>query len=261
MKRHEIVKETGLGSDAGLCGAALPQQVNADGLRLPIRLVVLDVGGTIVEERGDVPEALAGAFGKRGITVPSAEINQWRGAAKREVVRHFVNQHTKLPDAERDKLIEAVYTDFSARIIDSYQTVKGIPGAEDAFHALQGMGLTLATSTGFDGPITSSIMTRLGWERYFIAQITSDDVVQGRPSPYMLFHAMEAARVDSVSQVIAVGDTPLDLQAGANGGMRGVVGVLSGAGTRKTMEPEPHTDLIDSVARLPVLLRSKYGVS
>ena len=61
--------------------------------------------------------------------------------------------------------------------------------------------------------------------------------------------------------VIAVGDTPLDLQAGANGGMRGVVGVLSGAGTRKTMEPEPHTDLIDSVAALAGLLRSKYGVS
>ena len=250
-----------MGAIAGLYGAGLPQRVNAGGLQLTMSLVVLDVGGTIVEERGDVPEALVGAFGKQGITVSLAEINQWRGAAKREVVRHFVTQRTKLPGAERDKLIEAVYSDFSARIIEGYKTVKGIPGAEDAFRALQKMGLKLATSTGFDGPITSSIMKRLGWERYFVSQVTSDDVVQGRPSPYMLFHAMEAARVDSVSQVIAVGDTPLDLQAGANGGMRGVVGVLSGAGTRKTMEPQPHTDLIDSVAALPALLRAKYGVS
>jgi phosphoglycolate phosphatase-like HAD superfamily hydrolase len=190
-----------LGAIAGLYGAALPQRVNAGGLQLPIRLAVLDVGGTIVEERGDVPEALAGAFGKRGITVSSAEINQWRGAAKREVVWHFVTQRKKLSEAERDKLIGAVYTDFSARIINSYKTVKGIPGAEDAFRALQKMGLTLATSTGFDGPITSSILMRLGWERYFVAQVTSDDVVQGRPSPYMLFHAVEAARVSGVSQV------------------------------------------------------------
>jgi phosphoglycolate phosphatase-like HAD superfamily hydrolase len=123
------------------------------------------------------------------------------------------------------------------------------------------MGLTLAASTGFDGPITLSIMVRLGWEHYFVARVTSDDVVHGRPSPYVLFHAMEAAQIDSVSQVIAVGDTPLDLQAGANGGMRGVVGVLSGAGTRKTMEREPHSDLIDSVAVLPALLRSKFAVS
>jgi phosphonatase-like hydrolase len=246
---------------AGLGGALLPKRVSAAGEQLPIRLVVLDVGGTIVEDRGDVPEALGAAFSKRGLAISPAEINQWRGAAKREVVRHFVTQRKELPDAERDKLIQAIYSDFSARIIDSYKTVKGIPGAEDALRAMQKMGLTLATSTGFDGPITSSIMTRLGWEHYFVARITSDDVVQGRPSPYMLFHAMEAARVDSVSEVIAVGDTPLDLQAGAKGGMRGVVGVLSGAGTRRTMEPEPHTDLIDSVAALPALLHSKYGVS
>ena len=250
-----------LGTMAGLGGALLPQRVKAGDEQLPIRLAVLDIGGTIVEERGDVPEAFRSAFGKRGITVSPAEIDQWRGAAKREIVRHFVTQRMKLSDAERDKLIEDIYTDFRAQIIDSYKTVRGIAGAEDALRAMQKMGLTLATSTGFDGPITSSIMTRLGWEHYFVARITSDDVVQGRPSPYMLFHAMEAARVDSVSQVIAVGDTPLDLQAGANGGMRGVVGVLSGAGTRKTMEREPHSDLIDSVAALPALLRSKYGLS
>lgn len=246
---------------AGLCGAVLPQRGKAGGAPLPIRLVVLDVGGTIVEERGDVPAALIGALGNQGIPVSPAGINQWRGASKREVVRHFVTERKKLPDAERDKLIESIYKDFSARIIDSYKTVKGIPGAEDAFRAMQKAGLTLATSTGFDGPITSSILTRLGWEHYFAARITSDDVVQGRPSPYMLFHAMEAARVDSVAQVIAVGDTPLDLQAATNGGMRGVVGVLSGVGTRKTMEPEPHTDLIDSVAALPALLHSRYPLS
>ena len=238
----------------------LPQRGKAAVTQLPVRLVVLDVGGTIVEERGDVPAALIGALGKRGITVSPAEINEWRGAAKREVVRHFVNERKKLPEAERNQLIEAIYSDFRAQILDSYKTVKGILGAEEAFRAMQKMGLTLATSTGFDGPITSSILGRLGWEHYFAATITSDDVVQGRPSPYMLFHAMEAARMDSVSQVIAVGDTPLDLQAGTNGGVRGVVGVLSGVGTRKTMEPEPHTDLIGSVAGLPVLLRSKYAV-
>ena len=246
---------------AGWGGALFPQRGSAGGVPLPIRLVVLDVGGTIVEEHGDVPAALIGALGKRGITASPAEINQWRGAAKREVVRHFVAERKKLPNAERDQLIEAIYTDFRARILDSYQTVKGIPGAENAFREMQKMGLTLATSTGFDGPITSSILGRLGWEHYFTARITSDDVAEGRPSPYMLFHAIEAARVDSVAQVIAVGDTPLDLQAGTNGGMRGVVGVLSGVGTRKTMEPEPHTDLIDSVAALPALLHSKYAVS
>src|SRR5207248_6440450 len=85
-----------LGTMAGLCGAVLPQRMEAGGTQLPIRLVVLDVGGTIVEERGDVPAALGSALEKRGITVSPAEINQWRGAAKREVVRHFVTQRKEL---------------------------------------------------------------------------------------------------------------------------------------------------------------------
>jgi phosphonatase-like hydrolase len=260
MGDMKFSRRRALGTMAGLSGAAVTRRAKVAAEQLPIRLVVLDVGGTIVEERGDVPAALCGAMGKRGITVSPAEIDAWRGASKREVVRHFVMQRVNLPEPQRVKLIEAIYADFSARIIDSYQTAKGIPGAEDAFRDMRKKGLTLATSTGFDKRITSSILTRLGWERYFVAQITSDDVARGRPSPYMLFHAMEAARVDSVSQVIAVGDTPLDLQAGMNGGMRGVVGVLSGAGKRSAMEREPRTDLIDSVAALPALLHSRYGL-
>ena len=245
---------------AGLTGTALPNQTRAAGRQLPIRLVVLDIGGTIVEERGDIPAALGAAFSKKGITISPSEIDQWRGSAKRDIVRHFVTERLKLPEAERDKVIEAIYADFRARIIESYKTIKGIPGAEDALRDMQNMGVTLATSTGFDAAITASIIARLGWERYFAARITSDDVVQGRPSPYMLFHAMERTRVDCVTQVVAVGDTPLDLRAAANGGMGGIVGVLSGVGTRATMEREPHTDIIDSVAALPALLHSKYDL-
>jgi phosphoglycolate phosphatase-like HAD superfamily hydrolase len=49
----------------------------------------------------------------------------------------------------------------------------------------------------------------------FAANICSDDVRVGRPSPYMIFHAMEASGIDSVRQVLNVGDTPLDIQAGS----------------------------------------------
>ncbi|MEO8127565.1 MAG: HAD hydrolase-like protein [Bryobacteraceae bacterium] len=89
------------------------------------------------------------------------------------------------------------------------------------------------------------------------ASAASDDVTQGRPSPFMLFHAMEAAQVNNVAEVMAVGDTPLDLQAGTNGGLRAVVGVLSGAGTAENLRREPHTHILPSVAQLPALLATK----
>jgi phosphonatase-like hydrolase len=224
----------------------------------PIRLIVLDVGGTIIQDRGDVPDALQGAFAKRGMKVTAEEIAQWRGASKREVVRHFVEERSTAKGADNDPLVAAIYADFNARAIEVYKDVPPIAGAETAFQELVRRGYLLASSTGFGREIAMSIFHRLGWEKYFAAMITSDDVVQGRPSPYMIFHAMEAARVSDVAEVIAVGDTPLDLQAGRNAGIRGVIGVLSGASKEEKLRPEPHSDILASVADLPALIAKKY---
>jgi phosphonatase-like hydrolase len=224
----------------------------------PVRLIVLDVGGTIIEDRGDVPEALQGAFAKHGITVTAEEIAQWRGASKREVVRRFTAERSAAKGAASDSLAAAIYADFNARAIAKYKDVPPVAGAEPAFQSLLRSGYLLASSTGFGREIAASIFHRLGWEKYFTAIVTSDDVAQGRPAPYIIFHAMEAARVSNVAQVIAVGDTPLDLQAGTNAGVRGVIGVLSGASTKARLEPEPHTDILGSVAELPALIASKY---
>jgi phosphoglycolate phosphatase-like HAD superfamily hydrolase len=68
---------------------------------------------------------------------------------------------------------------------------------------------------------------------------------------------MESANVNSVAEVMAVGDTPLDLQAGTNAGLRAVVGVLSGASTAEKLRRETHTHIVQSVANLPALLASK----
>jgi phosphoglycolate phosphatase-like HAD superfamily hydrolase len=74
----------------------------------------------------------------------------------------------------------------------------------------------------------------------------------------MLFRAMETARVVNVAEVVAVGDTPLDLQAGTNAGVRGVVGVLTGASVFEKLRTEPHTHILQSVVNLPDLLASKF---
>jgi phosphonatase-like hydrolase len=219
-----------------------------------IRLVVLDVGGTIIEERGDVPETLRIAFANHGITVSPAEIGQWRGASKREIVRHFVDKQTLPTGADRERLAADIYQDFSARLNAVYQTVPPIAGAEDAIRKLRESGYLVATTTGFDRQTTTAIFRRLGWEKYFVASVSSDDVALGRPAPYMIFHAMESARVNSVAEVMAVGDTPLDLQAGTNAGLGGVVGVLSGASKAEQLRREPHTHILPSVANLPALV-------
>lgn len=65
---------------------------------------------------------------------------------------------------------------------------------------------------------------------------------------------MEATGVSDVRQVMTVGDTVLDLQAGYNAGVGLNVGVLSGAHQRAQLEQQPHSHLIASVAELDRLL-------
>ena len=204
-----------------------------------------------------MPESLSKLLAHHGIDSTPDEISRWRGASKRDMIRHFVNRQTLPANADRDKLSASVYEEFTADIMTVYRSVPPIAGAEDAIRELHRSGYLVATTTGFDRAITASIFDRLGWKKYFAATICSDDVAQGGPSPFMLFHAMEFAQVNNVAEVVAVGDTPLDLQAGTNAGLRAVVGALTGASTVEKLRCEPHTQILPSVASLPALLASK----
>jgi phosphoglycolate phosphatase-like HAD superfamily hydrolase len=73
----------------------------------------------------------------------------------------------------------------------------------------------------------------------------------------MIIGAMDRLGVADAGAVAVVGDTTSDLEAGTNAGARAVIGVLSGAHDRATLEGAPHTDLINDVTELMgVLTRS-----
>ena len=98
------------------------------------------------------------------------------------------------------------------------------------------------------------ILNGLRWDGEVIdAVVCGDDVSLGRPAPFLIFGAMERTNVQSVHQVVNVGDTTLDLRAGHNAGVRWNVGVLTGAHDRETLSQAPHTHLIESIAQFPNL--------
>ena len=88
-----------------LAAAAVAARVSADLVPVDkIRLVALDVGGTILADHGDVVDALRSAMGQRNIVVSAADIGPWRGASKRAVIRHFVDLQSKQSEAGRQTL-------------------------------------------------------------------------------------------------------------------------------------------------------------
>ena len=224
---------------------------------MSIRLVIFDVAGTIICDRGEVLQAFSEVLRAHELNADDNELKAWKGASKREVLRHFMKQNGRLPS---DADIEALYRDFADRLRALYRGhVHPVERAGEVFEGLRRDGIRLATTSGFESEIHSMILQEAGWEGVFDANVSSDQVQQGRPAPFMIFRAMEATGVADVCEVINVGDTPLDLRAGANAGVRGVVGVLTGAHGREELARERHTHIVDSIADLPAVRREIDG--
>ncbi len=217
-----------------------------------LELVVFDMAGTTIEDRGQVPEAFTSALAMHGIALTSAQVRSVRGASKRQAIRQLIGAG---PDhAQR---VEEVYASFCAALARRYADggVRPIAGAVPAFRSLRAQGVKVALNTGFDRGTTDLLLGALGWDTKLVdAVICGDDVAEGRPMPYLIYRAMEATGTSAARAVANVGDTALDLQAGHNAAVRWNIGVLSGAHDRQILERAPHTHLLPSVAELLTVL-------
>lgn len=216
-----------------------------------VELVIFDMAGTTVEDRGEVPDAFAGALAEHGIEVTREQVSGVRGSSKRQAVLDFIPA-----GPERPERAAAVYASFREHLARRYRSegVRPVAGAASTFLSLRERGTRVALNTGFDRETTALLLDALGWADGVVdAVVCGDDVTRGRPAPYLIFRAMEAAGASSVHRVANVGDTALDLRAGYHAGVRWNVGVLSGAHGRRLLEGAPHTHLLPSVAELPGL--------
>jgi len=223
-------------------------------LSTDIELVVCDMAGTTVRDAGQVPQAFTSALAAHGITVTPQAINSLRGASKRLAILNLVPEGT-----DRTARAEQVYNTFCEHLAQVFQgTVEPVPGAREAIDTLRSRGVRVALNTGFDRDTTNLLLDALRWRQGVVdAVVCGDEVAQGRPAPYMIFHCMEATGVTDVRRVANAGDTVLDLQAGHNAGVALNIGVLSGAHGRDQMQPQPHTHLLNSVADVPALIAGR----
>lgn len=209
-------------------------------------LVIFDMAGTTVEDRGQVPAAFAETLAANGITLSPDEITRVRGASKREAIRRL------LPDGTNTD-VDRVFAEFRKNLARTYAArgVDAIAGAAEVFSELRRRTVKVALTTGFDRDTALLLLSAVGWTRATVdVVVCGDDVAAGRPAPDMIVLAMRLAGVTDPSRVANVGDTALDLESAARAGVKWNIGVLSGAHAKEALERAPHTHLLDSVADL-----------
>ncbi|HVO63366.1 MAG TPA: HAD hydrolase-like protein [Terriglobales bacterium] len=220
-----------------------------------IELVVFDIAGTIIEDHDEVLSAFRRALAENGIDVGERELKEWKGASKREVIRHFVAK--SMAKGQGDA--EQIYDHFRGLLEEGYRAkVTPIRGAQASFARLREHRIRIATTTGFYREVRDLILNKAGWADTFHANVCSDDVSAGRPAPYMIFRAMEATAVPDVRRVIAVGDTPLDIQSAHNAGVKSI-GVLTGSHGEQRLRREQPDYIVPSIAQLPDLIEREFA--
>ena len=222
-----------------------------------IALVIFDMAGTTVVDRGNVRQAYIGALRAHGAPVTESEVRRYMGGSKRASVAALLRAHK--PEAD-ESLVDAAYGTFQQMLERSYEEGnEPIPGTLETFAWLRESGIKIALNTGFYRSVMAKILGNLGWHETVVdCAVCSDDVPEGRPAPYMIFAAMATVGVADVTRVAAVGDTPLDLQAATRAGLSGAIGVLSGSHDAVSLGATRHTHIIPSVAELPELLAREF---
>jgi len=224
-----------------------------------IELVVFDIAGTTVIDRGNINEAFRNAFSNVGYEVDAVDVDKVMGYRKIDAIKIILEKYNHQANNSNAQFVEVIHNDFTDSMVQFYEEdseLKPMPFAEEVFDQLQKQGIKTALNTGFTKVITDAILTRLGWDNSPLinAVISSDEVPEGRPHPYMINKIREQLKIDDTKKIAKVGDTKVDIEEGRNAGCGLVVAVTTGAYSREQLQPYYPDHIIDSLQQFPALI-------
>ena len=236
-----------------------------------ISLVVLDMTGTTMVDNGEVTKCFQEACSQNGLNVTPEQIKGLTGWSKMAMFRSFWRKKLGAdhPDIE-DKDEETFYT--FTDIMEAYfenNDQHPTEGALEVMEWLRENDVKVVLTTGFYREVTDILLENLGWdegldENYMSVgdsiidmSIASDEVLKGRPQPFMIQKAMKQFGITDPKKVIKVGDTPVDLAAGRNAKCLYTLAVTNGAYTEAELAKLDNDGLLPTVGHLKSFLQKK----
>lgn len=235
------------------------------GLLENIDLMVCDMAGTVVNEGGLVYQILQRSMVEGGLEVSDEAFHSWHGAKKEAVIEHFARE-SGVSDAEIEATVGRIGDVFLSSIDVAYFSEESAisliePGLFGYFGQLQKAGIKIGLDTGYPQHIQQGLVKRLGFDTIVDGYISSYEVPEGRPYPYMVHRLMERMNIMNVRRVCKVGDSCRDIEEGINAGCGLVVGVLSGADSREDLLAAGAHVVANCVTDLPVPRLSRTAIS
>ena len=216
----------------------------------PLRLVIFDVDGTLVDSQADILGAMHLAFAGEGLVTPARELVLGVVGLSLDVLMREL-----APDAD---------IDTQARLVqgykDAYMTLRADQGSEvsspfytgaretlEILHAQPNTLLGVATGKSRRG--LDKLIEAHDLKGMFVTQQVAD-FHPSKPHPAMLIEALSETGVDATNAVM-VGDTSFDMDMAHSAGITGI-GVRWGYHPARRLTSARH--MLDSFDALPALL-------
>jgi phosphoglycolate phosphatase len=213
----------------------------------PVRLVVFDLDGTLVDSSADLAGAVKEALEKVAPEAPLLSLSEVRalvGNGARVLITRSLGRAGI--DRNVDDVVPVFLDCYRRRLLDQTRLYPGVSEALDALAAP-----ALAVLTNKPGDMSREILEGLGVARRFDRICGAGDVPGRKPDPGGLLQLMRDAFV-SPDETLMVGDSAIDVQTGHAAGT-GTVGVTYGFDPQSLLADPPDFS-IDDLRKLEDLL-------
>ncbi len=214
----------------------------------PIRLVVFDCDGTLVDSQHNIIRAMTAAFESRAMPAPSPE------AVRRIVGLSLPQAMAELrPDLEADghmDLVDAYRESYTHLRENALLEEVLFPGVCGVLDSLEAAGFVLGIATGKSLRGMHATIERHNLDGRFVTVQTAD-LAPSKPHPGMLRQAMAEAGAEP-GQTLLVGDTTYDMEMAVNAGVA-AVGVSWGYHPVEELWSAGARHVIEDFSNLPQL--------
>ena len=187
-----------------------------------VRVVVLDVDGTLMDTNYLHTEAWARAFERAGHRVPRVRLHKEVGKGAGLLIREFVG------DEETVEKIQDLHSEFYGELQEYGHP---LPGAKELISSLKERGYEVWLVTSAKDEELEHHMQELEAEDSVDGVVNSSAVENAKPAPDIFEEALRRAGA-TADETVTVGDAVWDVEAAREAGIR-TVAVLSGGAFHK----------------------------
>lgn len=181
----------------------------------PLKLVIFDVDGTLIDSQDHILAAMNHAFAAVGHDAPARrEVLSIVGLSLPEAIARLAPQ---FDPALQDAIVTAYKQSFNTQRLASHPPL--FPGARQALDDLAGRDdVLLGVATGKSRRGLDHILAVYGLEGYFFTRQVADDH-PSKPNPSMILAALAETGI-APARAIMVGDTTFDIDMGRAAAVR-----------------------------------------